>query len=60
MRPLSKQQIGKHASTKIELFLDGDFLRSVVSGYKEFNWGYQLSWELKVSLWREDKETGVK
>jgi hypothetical protein len=40
MQPISKQQIGKHASTTTELLLETVFsIRSVKNGYKEDNWG---------------------
>jgi hypothetical protein len=40
MQPVSKQLIGKHASTTIELLLETVFsIRSFQSGYKEDNWG---------------------
>jgi hypothetical protein len=36
MLPVSKQRIGKHASTTMELLLETVFsIRSVQSGYKE-------------------------
>jgi hypothetical protein len=44
MQPTSKQQIGKHAPTTIELLLETVFsIRSMQSGYKEENSGNQLS-----------------
>jgi hypothetical protein len=40
MQPVSKQQIGKHASITIELLLETVFpSQSLQSGYKEDNWG---------------------
>jgi hypothetical protein len=44
MEPVSKQRIGKHASTKTELFLETVFsIRFVQSDYKEKSWGSQFS-----------------
>jgi hypothetical protein len=57
MQPVSKQQIGKHASTKIELLLKTVFpIRSVQIGCKEENWGNQFSWALWGIL-RTDGDT---
>jgi hypothetical protein len=40
MQPVSKQRIGKHASTIMELVFETVFyIRSVQSVYKEGNWG---------------------
>jgi hypothetical protein len=39
MQLVSKQRIGKHASTTIRLLLETAFyIRSVQSGYEEDNW----------------------
>jgi hypothetical protein len=44
MQLVSKQRIGKHASTTIELLLETVVsIRSVQSGYKEENWSNQFS-----------------
>jgi hypothetical protein len=44
MEPISKQRIGKHASTTTELLLETVFsFRTVQSGDKEENWGNQFS-----------------
>jgi hypothetical protein len=44
MQPTSKQQTGKHAPTTIELLLETVFsIQTTQSGYKEENWGNQLS-----------------
>jgi hypothetical protein len=40
VQPVSKQRIGKHSSTTIELLLEMVFsTRTVQNGYKEDNWG---------------------
>jgi hypothetical protein len=42
MQPISKQWIGKHASTTTELLLETMFsIQSVQSDYNEENWGNQ-------------------
>jgi hypothetical protein len=49
------QRHGKHTSTTTELLLETVFsTQSVQRGYKKENWGDPVSWELEVSLWRED------
>jgi hypothetical protein len=41
---VSRQRIGEHTSTTIELLLETVFfIRSVLSGYIEENWGIQFS-----------------
>jgi hypothetical protein len=51
MQPVSKQRIGQHASTIIELLLETVFyIRSVQSGYKEDSWGNPVIWGLAVDL----------
>jgi hypothetical protein len=48
MQPVSKQRIGKYASTTILLLLETAFsIRSMQCGCKEDN---QFSWELAVEL----------
>jgi hypothetical protein len=54
MQPVSKQRIGKHASTIIKLLFVTVFsIQSVQSGYKEENWGNQFSWALQGRLGRD-------
>jgi hypothetical protein len=51
MQPVSKQRIGKHASTAIELLLETVFsIRSVQSDYKEENVGKQFQLRVGSSV----------
>jgi hypothetical protein len=60
MQPVSRQRIGKHVPaatsthTTVELLLETVFsTRSVQSGYKEDNWGYSVSCQLRAEFARE-------
>jgi hypothetical protein len=51
MRPISKQWIGKHASSTIEVLLEMVFsIRSMQIGYKEENWDDPI--QLRVEGWQ--------
>jgi hypothetical protein len=53
MKPVSKQRIGKYASTTIVIVETVFSVRSVQGGYKEGNWGNQFSWALQGRLRRD-------
>jgi hypothetical protein len=56
MQLVSKQWIGKHASTTTGLLLETVFsIRSVQSGYKDEKWDDQFSWTLQGKL-RTDRD----